>query len=351
MGWLTGHTREWHSVAVYLVFPLRGEPVLVYSMGGTHIEAVRRYVALNDVRPSKQGMFGEVIATRIKELGLEEGRIGITDLDSRFHEYMPVNHYNSLKEQLPMAKFGFVRGLFHQLWTVKSDEEIGALEKAAEICDSAIDAMAKRARPGTKEYELRAAAAHAILERNADFNFIIIGSTPTSQPKMVFGNPRPSGRSLREGDLILDEIAVEYKGFQAQLGTPICVGEPSSRVSEFFDEVVLPGFREIEKQLRPGSTLEDIRQAARFFREKGCQSRPIILHGLGVSSEGPEVNVDKVEAEPYEFELRPNMTLMLEPNPIAPDGDFGIFLGHSYVITERGCRRLTKYPLDMTIVK
>jgi Xaa-Pro aminopeptidase len=349
MGWLTGHTREWHSVAVYLVFPKEGEPTLVYSMGGTHIEAVRRSVVVREVRPSRHGKFGEVIAATIEELGFDKARIGITDLDSRFHEYMPTNHYDALRQGLPDAKFEFVRGLFHELWTVKSDEEVEALEKAAGICDAAIEAMAKRAKPGAKEYELRAAAASAILERNADFNFLIIGSTPSSEPTLVFGNPRPSGRTLKQGDLILDEIAVEYKGFQAQLGTPICVGEPDSRVADFFDDIALPGFLQIEKQLKPGKTLEDIRVAARIFREKGCQSRPMILHGLGVSSEGPEVNVDKVEAEPYEFELRPNMTLMLEPNPISPDGNFGIFLGHSYVITENGNRRLTKRPLELTI--
>lgn len=351
MGWLTGHTREWHSVATYLVFPVKGKATLVYSMGGTHIEAVRRSVVVGDVRPSKQGMFGEVIAGRIKELNLEEGRIGITDLDSRFHEHMPVNHYLAVKENLPKARLEFVDGLFHRLWSVKSDEELEAMEKGAEICDAAIEALVEWARPGVKEFELRAAVAEAVHRRNADFNFIIIGSTPSSDPKIVFGNPRPSSRVLKRGDLILDEIAVEYKGFQTQIGTPICIGEPADKVSRFFEEVALPGYLEIEKSLRPGNTLQDIRTAARIFREKGCQSRPIILHGLGVSSEGPEVNVDKVEAEPYEFELKPNMTLMLEPNPISLDGNFGIFLGHPYVITSGGRRRLTSYPLKLTVAE
>lgn len=349
MGWLTGHTREWHSVAAYLVFPLEGRPTLIYSMGGTHIEAVRRSVVIDDVRPSRQGKFGEVGAERIKELHLEEGKIGITDLDSRFHEYMPANHYLALKGNLPKARLEFVPGLFHQLWSVKSDEELRAMEDGARISDAAIEALVEWARPGVKEFELRAIVAKAIHERNADFNFIIIGSTPSSDPRMVFGNPRPSSRTLKRGDLILDEIAVEYKGFQTQIGTPICVGDPHREVARFFDEVVLPGYLEIEKSLKPGNTLEDVRKAAHFFRNRGYQSRPIILHGLGVSSEGPEVNVEKVEAESYELELRPNMTLMLEPNPISPNGNFGIFLGHPYVITKDGYRRLTSYPLKLTV--
>jgi len=59
---------------------------------------------------------------------------------------------------------------------------------------------------------------------------------------------------------------------------------------------------------------------------------------------------NKIEAEPYEFKLKPNMTLMLEPNPITPDGNFGIFLGHPYAITQDGNRRLTSYPLELTVV-
>ncbi len=62
------------------------------------------------------------------------------------------------------------------------------------------------------------------------------------------------------------------------------------------------------------------------------------------------MTVEKVEAEPYEFILRPNMTLMLKLNPIFPNGNFGIFLGHSFAITEERSQRLTNYPLELTVV-
>lgn len=122
VGWLTGHTREWHSMAVYVVFPLEGEPTLVYSMGGPQLEAVRRSVVIDDVRPSggqfqasRMGHFGEVIADRVKELRLDKGEIGITDCDPRIHDFMPVNQYNVIRERLPQANFRFVKGLFHEL--------------------------------------------------------------------------------------------------------------------------------------------------------------------------------------------------------------------------------------------
>jgi len=76
MLWLSGHW-EWHAMANYVVFPLEGEPTLIYSMGGTHIEATRRESAIKDVRQSRGGRFAEVMIERIKELGLERGKIGI----------------------------------------------------------------------------------------------------------------------------------------------------------------------------------------------------------------------------------------------------------------------------------
>ena len=89
-----------------------------------------------------------------------------------------------------------------------------------------MQAIADRARPGVTEYQLRAAAGAAILEGGGDIDFLIIGSTPMADPAQVFGNPRPSSRKLAEGDIILMELAAGYRGYSAQIGQPICLGEP-----------------------------------------------------------------------------------------------------------------------------
>src|ERR687887_398739 len=58
MLWLTGHW-EWHALCCYVLVPQNGEPTMIYSMGGTHIEAVRRETAagLGDVRSSRGGRY------------------------------------------------------------------------------------------------------------------------------------------------------------------------------------------------------------------------------------------------------------------------------------------------------
>jgi Xaa-Pro dipeptidase len=350
MLWLSGHW-EWHSLAAYVVVPLDGEPTLVYAMGGTHIEAVRQETAaaLKDVRSSRGGRFAEVMAERIKELKLERGRIGLMEIDARHGDYMPVNQFNALNSALPGAEFVFTEGWLHELLSVHSAEELLCIHKAGILCERAMRAMVARAAPGVSEAELRAAAGAAILEGGGDIDFLIIGATSGANPALVFGNPRPSNRLLADGDVITMELAAGYRGYSAQLGWPICVGEPAESVRKFFAEIALPGFERIVAEIGPGRPVEGMRKAAQFFREKGAQSRPIHVHGIDLITDGPHVFQDHVEAEPFEQVMKPGMVIMAEPTPITPDGMFGMFLGHTFIVTGDGYQCCDALPWELLV--
>ena len=350
MLWLTGH-RGWHSMLEYAVVPREGDPALVYSFGGTHAEATRRAVYPDDVRPSRGGNFGEVIAEVIQDRGYADGRVGIAPADWRFEDYPPIDHVEGIRDGVPEASVDLVSDFFHELLYRKSDEEIEYHRKAGELCVDALYAIRDRAEPGVTEYQLAAAAANAAMEGGGQIDFLIIGSTPMDDPAQVFGNPRPSHRELEEGDIIMNELAIGYEGYTAQIGIPVCVGEPTDRVREMFDEVTLPGFLEMEETLRPGNDLEEIREAGDFFREHGYQTRPIHLHGIDLVSNSPHIGPDHVRAYDYEQEMEPGVVLMLEPNPITPDGLLGEFYGHTYVITDDGAERLTDCPHELLVAE
>ncbi len=114
--WLTGHL-DARASAHYVVFPREGEPTLIVSMGGSHIECVRRAVSVQDVRPAPGSQFGRAIAERISELGYASGKIGLMNVlsESFGAEYLPANHYLTLKERLPQAQLEFVPDFFHEL--------------------------------------------------------------------------------------------------------------------------------------------------------------------------------------------------------------------------------------------
>ncbi|MFQ5855509.1 MAG: M24 family metallopeptidase [Anaerolineae bacterium] len=349
MRWLTNHW-EWHAMACYVLVPMDGDPTLVYSMGGSHIEAVRRAVVVDDVRPSRGGRFAGVLVERIEELGLEKGRIGITDCDPRFGDNLPENQYRTLREGLPGADLQFVGEFFHELAVRKSPEELACVRRAGELADLAVRAMIERAASGVTEYQLAAAATSAVLDAGGQVDFLIIGSTPMANPALIFGNPHPSSRELRPGDLVNNELALGYRGYTAQIGTPFCLGEPTAEVRALFDDIVLPGYQRLEALLRPDVTYEDFRQAGQWFREQGYQSRPTLLHGIDFVTSTPHITVEEIRTRPGETHFEPNMTVMLEPNPITPDGNLGLFLGRTYIVTEDGYERVTNYPLELTTV-
>jgi Xaa-Pro aminopeptidase len=350
MLWLTGHW-EWHALCCYVLVPLEGEPTMIYSMGGTHAEAVRRIVevAIKDVRHSRNGHYAQVMVERLRELKLERGRIGLMEVDPRHGDYLPVNQFNVLRENLPGAELVFTKGFLHDLLVIHSAEELDCVRKAGQLCQNAMAAMVARARPGVREYELRAAAGSAILEGNGDIDFLIIGSTPMAKPALIFGNPRPSSRVLAKGDIINMELAAGYRGYTAQIGSPICVGPPTDMVKKFWDEIMLPGYQRIVAEIAPGKSCETIRQASRFFRDKGMQSRPTQCHGIDLVTDNPHISAEHVNGTEADMVLKPGMIIMAEPNPITPDGMFGIFLGHTFIVTANGHECVDKFPLEIAV--
>jgi Xaa-Pro aminopeptidase len=189
------------------------------------------------------------------------------------------------------------------------------------------------------------------MDAGGEVDFLIIGSSPMEEPGLIFGNPRPSRRVLKKGDFILNELAAGYNGYTAQIGVPICVGEPTEQIRRMFDEIVLPGFKLAAAELMPGRTLSDIHRAGRFFREHGYQSRPMLMHGMDLVSHPPSVTIEGYAGEDFGYVLKPGRVMMLEPNPITMDGRLGLFFGHTYLITEDGQKRVTdRLPLELIVV-
>lgn len=353
MVWLTGHL-DIRTMAHYVLFPRQGEPTLFCSMGGSHAEAVRQAVAIKDVRSAPGNDFGSVLAARLKELGHEGSTIGLMNVMSENFgvEYLPVNHYLTLKEALPDATLEFVPEFFHELMVLHSDEEMLFIRKAGELCDRALEAMAAQAKPGVTESQLAGSAAKAIMDGGGIPHLLIVAITSMEAPDAPFGNPRPSGKALSEGDIILNEIGAWYQGVSAQIGNPIVFGEPTGFARDFYYEVAVPGFERMAEKLAPGMTLDDVHKAgAMYFREKGHQSRALHLHGIDVVTAGPAMGPYFVRHKDYDYVLQPGMEIMLEPCPITADGKLGMFLGRTFLITTGGQERVTQYPLELTVVR
>jgi len=94
-----------------------------------------------------------------------------------------------------------------------------------------------------------------------------------------------------------------------------------------------------------------MRIASKFFRDNGVQSRPTQCHGIDLVTDNPHISAEHVKGEEIDMVLKPGMIIMVEPNPITPDGNFGIFLGHTFIVTNDGHEVVDQFPLEIAVAR
>ena len=326
---------------------------MIYSMGGTHAEAVRRQVevAVKDVRHSRSGRYADIMVERIRELKLERGRIGLMEIDPRHGDYMPVNQYNVLRENLARGRADFHQGL-------PARAAFGSQRRRARLRAQSRCAVQERhgcdGRAGASGREGIRAARRCRLPPSWKAAAISIFSL----------SARRLWRTRRDLWQSAPVIAGAAKGRHHQHGA--CrrlsrlhragrfahLHRRADRDGEkFWKEVTLPGYRRIVAEIAPGKPCEAMRVASKFFRDNGYQSRPIQCHGIDLVTDGPHVAAEHVSAEEFEQVLKPGMVIMAEPNPITPDGLFGIFLGHTFIVTDSGHEVVDDFPLEIAVAR
>jgi Xaa-Pro dipeptidase len=120
-------------------------------------------------------------------------------------------------------------------------------------------------------------------------------------------------------------------------------------VRKFWEDITLPGYNKIVAEIAPGKNAEAMRQASHFFRGKGVQSRPTQCHGIDIVTDNPHVASDHISGIDSDMVLKPGMIIMAEPNPITADGMFGIFLGHTFIVTDKGHEVVDQFPLEIAV--
>src|SRR5262249_19500247 len=77
---------------------------------------------------------------------------------------------------------------------------------------------------------------------------------------------------------------------------------------------------------------------------------PIHIHGIDFVSSLPHIFTDHVEAEPDEQTIEPGTVLVVEPNAVSMDGRFGMFFGHTFIVTDDGHECVDQFPWELTVV-
>ncbi|MEX0806953.1 MAG: M24 family metallopeptidase [Candidatus Binatia bacterium] len=338
------------EMANYCFFPRDGEPCAIMRPGHSLAAGMLARTAVREVIVGEPNVLTGIVRA-IQERGYDKGRVGIVEYDP--FTSIPKNHWDFFTSKLPQAEFVFVTKEFIKLRLLKSEEEIAAIERSAELGDIAIKAMAERAKVGMTEGEVFGIAHEAVLKAGGEMGMIQLGSAPMDDPDINDQRPRPVDRVIGPRDFINNEIGIFYNGYEAQTGKPIVTGEPTKEIQEMFD-IALEGYKRLAPTLAPGKTSLDSLAAAKFVHEQGYEYYGGFLQGmLGANPRHePQIDFDRATSGEDRFlfdadgklTYEPGMMFTLQVHIVDKKKTRSLFLGDTFVVTATGSRCLNKFP-------
>ena len=147
-----------------------------------------------------------VLASQLKDLGLEAARIGI-EMD-----YLPAGDFARLARELPKAQFSGNEAILARLRQIKTADEIVLLRRLSRIADQSITDALAAVKTGDTEMDIAAHMTRNIYTLGAEhFKLMIVATGERSQ----LPNVGPSERKLQLEDVCRVEIFSVIAGYQA----------------------------------------------------------------------------------------------------------------------------------------
>jgi len=331
-------------VSSYVVFPREGEPSLHIS-NRLYLPYAKR-MSIFPLTDAVDYDPGGAVESRIRELGLEKGTIGLVGLRRILLGSLPFGPLDHWHKAFGSASFVDATDLLGEVRLIKSKEELTWFRKGAALTDMAFEALEKKGKAGMTDFQLAAIIANSYMPKGGGPKLIFIGSTSMSRPHLIFPCQFPSHRKVGKGDIILTELSADYEMYAGQAHRPITVGVSPTPVYQKMFDVAVEAYTRILKVLKPGATHVEIKKAASVIQDEGFTTFDATLHGWGLLIEPPRVDIDAVmiRRPVNEFVVQEGMLLVIQPNVVTQDGKRGLQVGNLVEITPTGARSLQKFP-------
>ncbi|ABK78119.1 Xaa-Pro aminopeptidase [Cenarchaeum symbiosum A] len=244
---------------------------------------------------------------------------------------------------------GRVRGLKHEpgpfekARMVKDAGEITILRRASKIIDGMFELCAREMKKGQRESELQA----ALMGHAAERGMFDTGYRSTLNPLIVAGGPngalphaQVTGRKFREGDLVVVDLTLRYKGYVSDATRTFAVGPISPKARKIY-ETVKESQKAGLRAVKPGVSCKEIDGACRKVIDKAGYGARFIHstgHGIGLEvHEGPAVSPGSTT------KLARGMAITVEPGIYIP-GSLGVRIEDSLIVGSRASvmHRFTK---------
>ncbi len=347
IGWLHGDVRylsHYHTVAgnTVVAVPQTGEPMLTTDaiVHSAPMHSFAHTTWIRDFRPSHLAgaglRHGETdpnsvarhVGDFLVENGIDRERVGLVS-----GKFMPAEVLDPLRRTFPKLRLEPATLPYWAIKAVKSPAEIAVLEECGAATADGLEAAMDAAVPGASEYEVAAAAAHAMMGRaeSVGHNMVVTG------PRCGLKHLLPSPRRIEDGDMVFVDIGVIHKGYVTDAARVRCAGKVGSKQRAVL-QCGLDMHQAVVDAARPGVRIGDLQLLAQGIADKaglGEHYWPTGFgHGIGTNiAELPSLHLGN------DAELRAGNVFALEPMIVLQGFGCGV-IENDILIEEHGARRL-----------
>lgn len=313
---------------VYVVVPLTGEPLLLFSQEARWIGDKKKPFV-------KEKVWAEVPGRWLREHAHDAGwkRVAVYGQDF----IMPVRDYRELQqggfEIVPFDRH------FDMARAVKSAEELVEIRDSMDIIHQGFWAMLNDFEPGRTEAEIMAPAVEIFFARGAGsrmMNIVLSGENGEAEAHFKV----PGRRRVGERDLMLYSLEIAgVGGYWVEFSRALIEGEPSRRTQEMAD-VYPEAMESARKLLREGTLARDVHKVvADSFARHGFALGHLSGHSIGTTMlEYPAIGATS------EVELRENMVFSLHPQVVDQDGRVCLYTQDTFRVGKTEAENLSDIP-------
>ena len=307
-----------------------------YFTDSRYIEAAGRHVQGAEICQTGHGrsyavLLEEVLRQQsVSRLGFEEAYMTVQDWE-RYRKALPC-------DLIPASE------MMWELRRTKDDEELEAMVAAQRIAERALEDILNEIRPGLTEKEVAARLQYRMLHYGAEdmsFDPIVVSGPNGSLPHGV-----PSERELQKGEFVTMDFGCICHGYCSDMTRTVALGFATEEMQTVY-ETVLSAQKAGIDAARAGVTGREVDGAARAVITAagyGDYFTHSFGHGVGV-----EIH-ESPNASPFSDQPLPaGAVISAEPGIYLP-GRMGVRIEDVILLTEEGCRDLTRAPKELLIL-
>ncbi|MEA1986059.1 MAG: Xaa-Pro peptidase family protein [Candidatus Marinimicrobia bacterium] len=280
------------------------------------------------------------LLTKLKEINLisKGDNIGFEGNNISFDQY------KELEKDYTNTKFYSKSMVLENIASVKDEDELNSLRKAAEITDRIFDKIIKEIKIGITEKEIASKISYysKIMGDNEDsFAPIVASGLNGSKPHHT-----PSDKKIANNEFITMDFGAVYNGYHGDMTRTIFIGDPDEKQKEIYNIVSKAQMLGIEN-VKPGISGKELDSLARdYITDKGYGE--YFGHGLGHGI-GLVVHAEPRVSQKNKNPMQVNNVITIEPGIYIPKWG-GIRIEDDVIVTKNGYEVISKSPKELTIL-